>query len=57
MSRAAELIRNVQDSFAKKIDPKLKESVALLIRHESAKLQIVLCNGVKLYSNIDSLTV
>ena len=55
MNTASELIKNVQDSSTKKINPKLKESVACLFRHECAKLLTVVCNGVELNSEISSL--
>ena len=45
MNTASELIKNVQDSPTKKIDPKLKESIARLIRHERAKLLTIVCDG------------
>ena len=55
MNTTSELIKNVQDSPTKKIDPKLKESVARLIRHERAKLLTIVCDGEKLTSDIGSL--
>ena len=55
MNTASELIKNVQDSPTKKIDPKLKESVARLIRHERAKLLTVVCDGVELNGDMGSL--
>ena len=61
MNTASELITNVQDSPlspTKKIDPKLKESVARLIRHERPKLLTVVsvvCNCVERNSYIGSL--
>ena len=57
MNISSELTKNVQDSLkaTKKIDPKLKESVARLIRHERAKLLTVVRNGVELHSDICSL--
>ena len=55
MNTAAELIKNVQDSPTKQIDPKLKRSVTRLIRSERAKLLKVECDGVELTSDIGSL--
>ena len=55
MKTASELIKNVQGSPMKKIDPKLNESVARLICHEGAKLVTVECDCVELNSNIGSL--
>ena len=45
MNTASELIKNVQDSPTKKIDPKLKESVARLIPHDVPNF-LLLCATV-----------
>ena len=54
MNTASELIKNVQDSPTKQIDPKLKRSVTSLIRSKRAKLLKVECDGVELTSDIGS---
>ena len=55
MNTASELIKNVQDSPTKQIDPKLKRSVTRLIRSEQAKLLKVEYDGVELTSDVGSL--
>ena len=48
MNTASALIKNIQDSPTHKIDPKLKESVARLFRHERSQFLTVVCDGVEL---------
>ena len=55
MNTAAELLKNVQASPTKQIDPKIKHSVTSLIRRERAKLLKVECDGMELTSDIGSL--
>ena len=52
---AHELIKKAQKTPTKKIDPKLKDSVAPFIRHERAKLLTVVCDSMQLSSDIGSL--
>ena len=51
MNTASKLNKNVQDSPTKKIDLKLKKSVAQLIRRERSKILTVECEGVVLNSD------
>ena len=55
MNTASELIKNVQDSPTKQIDPKLKKSVERLIRRERSKILTVECEGIVLNSDLGSL--
>ena len=55
INTASELIKNVQDSPTKQIDPKLKRSVTRLFRRKRAKLLKVECDGVELTSDVGSL--
>ena len=55
MNTASELIKNVQDSPTKQIDPKLKRSVTRLFRRKRAKLLKVECDGVELTSDVGFL--
>ena len=57
MNIASDLIKNVQHSPIKGIDPKLNdsESVPRLIRHNRAKRLTAVCDGVELDSDICSL--
>ena len=48
MNSASELIKSTQDSPTKRIDPKLKKSVARLVRRERAKSRTVVCEGAAL---------
>jgi hypothetical protein len=55
LQSATELIRNVQDSPTKHIDPQLKKSVQRLVRKQRASINSVLLEGVTIDNTIGSL--
>ena len=55
LQTASEFLRNVQDSLTKKIDHKLKKSVARLVRKERAQIISVTLDGVTIDNSVGSL--
>ena len=52
---ASEFLRNIQDSPTKKIDHKLKKSVARLVRKERAQIILVTLDSVTIDNSVGSL--